>query len=127
MVISTGDKDMAQLVNAHVTLVNTMTDTVLDEAGVAKFGVPPSLIIDLLALMGDKVDNIPGVPGVGEKTAAKGLQGFGSLDAWSVADCRSRRQDHGRRELEQEKDNAYLSYQLATIKTDVPLQLAPET
>ena len=81
VVISTGDKDMAQLVNAHTTLVNTMTDTVMDEAGVeAKFGIPPSLIIDFLALMGDKVDNIPGVPGVGEKTALGLLQGLGSLD-----------------------------------------------
>jgi DNA polymerase-1 len=76
VMVSTGDKDMAQLVNEHVTLVNTMTETVLDEAGVeAKFGIPPALIIDLLALMGDKVDNIPGVPGVGEKTALALLQG----------------------------------------------------
>ncbi len=66
VVISTGDKDMAQLVNRHTTLVNTMNDTVMDESGVEqKFGVPPGLIIDFLALMGDKVDNIPGVPGVG--------------------------------------------------------------
>lgn len=64
VVISTGDKDMAQLVDANTTLVNTMTDSRLDEAGVRdKFGIPPALIIDLLALMGDKVDNIPGVPG----------------------------------------------------------------
>ena len=66
VVISTGDKDMAQLVDEHVTLVNTMTDTVLDEAGVeSKFGIPPGLVIDLLALMGDKVDNIPGCAGCG--------------------------------------------------------------
>ncbi|HSX71836.1 MAG TPA: 5'-3' exonuclease H3TH domain-containing protein, partial [Pseudomonas sp.] len=70
VVISTGDKDMAQLVCPHVTLVNTMTGSVYDIDGVkAKFGVGPELIIDYLALMGDKVDNIPGVPGVGEKTA----------------------------------------------------------
>ena len=70
VVISTGDKDMAQLVNDHVTLINTMNNTMMDRDGViAKFGVPPELIIDLLALMGDKVDNIPGVAGVGEKTA----------------------------------------------------------
>ena len=81
VVISTGDKDMAQLVDKHTTLVNTMTDTVMDEAGVEqKFGIPPSLIIDFLALMGDKVDNIPGVAGVGEKTALGLLQGIGSLD-----------------------------------------------
>ena len=70
VVISTGDKDMAQLVNDHVTLINTMNNTTMDHDGVVdKFGVPPTLIIDLLALMGDKVDNIPGVAGVGEKTA----------------------------------------------------------
>ncbi|MGB1222134.1 MAG: 5'-3' exonuclease, partial [Alcanivoracaceae bacterium] len=81
VVISTGDKDMAQLVDDHVTLVNTMTDTVMDEAGVEKkFGIPPNLIIDFLALMGDKVDNIPGVPGVGEKTALALLTGIGSLE-----------------------------------------------
>src|SRR5690606_29039733 len=78
--ISTGDKDMAQLVDQHVTLINTMTNTVLDPQGVVdKFGIPPELIIDYLALMGDKVDNIPGLPGVGEKTAAALLQGLGSI------------------------------------------------
>src|SRR5690606_35344141 len=81
VVISTGDKDMAQLVNNKVTLVNTMTNTLLDRAGVIdKFGVPPELIIDFLALQGDKVDNIPGVPGVGEKTALALLTGIGSLE-----------------------------------------------
>ena len=81
VIISTGDKDMAQLVDRHTTLVNTMTNTVMDEAGVKdKFGVGPELIIDFLALMGDKVDNIPGVPGVGEKTALGLLQGLGSVD-----------------------------------------------
>ena len=80
-VISTGDKDMAQLVSEHVTLVNTMSDTTLDEAGVAdKYGVPPARIADYLALMGDSVDNIPGVPKVGPKTAAKWLTQFGTLD-----------------------------------------------
>ena len=78
VVISTGDKDMAQLVNAHTTLVNTMTDTVMDEAGVeAKFGIPPSLIIDFLALMGDKVDNIPGVPGCRRENGAGSAAGLG--------------------------------------------------
>ena len=76
--ISTGDKDMAQLVCPHVTLVNTMTGSVYDIDGVKeKFGVGPELIIDYLALMGDKVDNIPGVPGVGEKTALGLLVGVG--------------------------------------------------
>ncbi|MFB0990258.1 MAG: 5'-3' exonuclease H3TH domain-containing protein, partial [Porticoccaceae bacterium] len=82
VVVSTGDKDIAQLVNQYITLVNTMTNTVLDRAGVIeKFGVPPELIIDFLALLGDKSDNIPGVPGVGEKTALGLLQGIGGLDA----------------------------------------------
>lgn len=132
VVISTGDKDMAQLVNAHTTLVNTMTDTVLDEAGVAeKFGVPPALIIDFLALMGDKVDNIPGVPGVGEKTALGLLQGLGGLDSIyanldKVAALSFRGAKTMAPKLEREKDSAYLSYLLATIKTDVPLELGPE-
>ncbi|MBA3581337.1 MAG: DNA polymerase I [Gammaproteobacteria bacterium] len=81
VVISTGDKDMAQLVNERVTLINTMTDTRMDSAGVeAKFGVKPTQIIDYLALMGDTSDNIPGVPKVGPKTAAKWLQEYQSLD-----------------------------------------------
>lgn len=78
--ISTGDKDMAQLVNDHITLINTMSDTKLDRAGVMhKFGVPPEQIVDYLALMGDSSDNIPGVPNVGPKTAAKWLKQYGSL------------------------------------------------
>ena len=82
VLISTGDKDLAQLVNAQVTLINTMNDTRLDVAGVqAKFGIAPAQVVDLLALMGDKVDNIPGVPGVGEKTALALLQNLGSLEA----------------------------------------------
>jgi DNA polymerase-1 len=75
VIISTGDKDMAQLVTEQITLENTMTNTVLDRQGVVeKFGVSPEQIIDYLALMGDAVDNIPGVPKVGPKTAAKWLQ-----------------------------------------------------
>ena len=132
VVISTGDKDMAQLVNEHTTLVNTMTETVMDEAGVReKFGVPPALIIDFLALMGDKVDNIPGVPGVGEKTALGLLQGLGGLDDIydnldKVAELSFRGAKTMAAKLEREKDSAYLSYLLATIKTDVPLELRPE-
>ena len=81
VLISTGDKDMAQLVNEHVTLVNTMTNTKMDTSGVMKkFGVTPHRIIDYLALTGDKSDNIPGVPGVGPKTAAKWLNEYGSLE-----------------------------------------------
>ncbi|TGD70607.1 DNA polymerase I, partial [Mangrovimicrobium sediminis] len=86
VVISTGDKDMAQLVDEHTTLVNTMTDTTLDPAAVEeKFGIPPQRVIDLLALMGDKVDNIPGVAGVGEKTALALLQGLGGLEEISAS------------------------------------------
>ncbi|MBN1378346.1 MAG: DNA polymerase I [Gammaproteobacteria bacterium] len=81
VVISTGDKDLAQLVNAQIQLVNTMSNTVLDEQGVVeKFGVKPNQIIDYLALMGDSSDNIPGVEKVGPKTAAKWLQEYGTLD-----------------------------------------------
>jgi DNA polymerase-1 len=132
VVISTGDKDMAQLVDEHVTLVNTMTNTVLDVAGVeSKFGVPPTLVIDLLALMGDKADNIPGVPGVGEKTALGLLQGLGGLDDIyagldKVAGLSFRGAKTMAGKLEAEKDKAYMSYALATIKLDVPLDLTPE-
>lgn len=130
VVVSTGDKDMAQLVNQHVTLVNTMTDTTMDPQGVVeKFGIPPELIIDLLALMGDKVDNIPGVPGVGEKTALGLLQGLGGLDAIyesldQVATLSFRGAKTMAAKLENERDNAYLSYKLATIATDLDLALA---
>ncbi|MEC9340535.1 MAG: 5'-3' exonuclease H3TH domain-containing protein, partial [Pseudomonadota bacterium] len=80
-VISTADKDLAQLVDEHVTLVNTMSNTTLDPAGVEeKFGVPPELIIDYLTLIGDTVDNVPGVPKVGPKTAVKWLKEYGDLD-----------------------------------------------
>ena len=128
VVISTGDKDMAQLVTPYVTLVNTMTNTTLTPDTVAdKFGVGAELIIDLLALMGDKVDNIPGVPGVGEKTALGLLQGIGGLDAIyanleQVATLKIRGAKTLADKLVAEKDNAYLSYQLATIKCDVELE-----
>ncbi|MCK5881188.1 MAG: DNA polymerase I [Sinobacterium sp.] len=127
IVISTGDKDMAQLVNEHVTLVNTMTETVMDVAGVnEKFGIPPELIIDFLALMGDKVDNIPGVAGVGEKTALALLQGLGSInDIYDNLDAVPALGFRGSKKmpekLEAEKDMALLSYELATIKCDVEL------
>ena len=128
VVISTGDKDMAQLVDANITLVNTMTGTVLDPDGVVeKFGVGPDLIIDLLALMGDKVDNIPGVPGVGEKTALGLLQGIGSLDAIydnldKVPDLSIRGAKTLPKKLEENREQAFLSYQLATIKLDCALK-----
>ena len=128
VVISTGDKDMAQLVNEHVTLVNTMTGSVLGPDGVLdKFGVPPALIIDLLALMGDKIDNIPGVPGVGEKTALGLLQGIGSMnDIYDNLDKVPELAIRGARtlpkKLEEHREQALLSYQLATIKTDCALK-----
>jgi DNA polymerase-1 len=129
VVISTGDKDMAQLVNQHVTLVNTMTETVMDIEGVkAKFGLPPELIIDFLALMGDKVDNIPGVPGVGEKSALALLQGIGSIDdiynnLEAVRELDFRGAKKMPEKLAEHKAMAELSYQLATIKCDVELDV----
>lgn len=132
VIISTGDKDMAQLVNEHVTLVNTMTETVLDIPGVnAKYGFGPELMIDYLALMGDKVDNIPGVPGVGEKTAQGLIQGLGGLDAIysdleKVRTLSFRGAKTMPEKLIEHRDMAYLSYRLATIKTDVELAIAPE-
>ncbi|MFD2191855.1 DNA polymerase I [Pistricoccus aurantiacus] len=127
-VISTGDKDMAQLVNGHVTLVNTMKDEVLDRQGVEdKFGLPPERIIDFLALMGDKVDNIPGVPGVGEKTALGLLQGIeGGLEGVyanleQVETLSFRGAKTLSKKLEEHRDQAFLSYELATIKTDCEL------
>jgi DNA polymerase-1 len=134
VLVSTGDKDLAQLVDDHVTLINTMNDTRLDAAGVVqKFGVTPAQIIDLLALMGDKTDNIPGVPGVGEKTALALLQRFGSLeglyaDLDAVAGMTGLRGAASvRAKLESERDKAYLSRELATIRTDVPLDPAEHT
>ncbi|KTT12459.1 DNA polymerase I [Pseudomonas oryzihabitans] len=130
VVISTGDKDMAQLVCPYVTLVNTMSGSVLDVEGVkTKFGVGPELIIDYLALMGDKIDNIPGVPGVGEKTAAGLLNGIGggldtlyaNLEAVAALPLRGAKSLAAK--LDQHREQAYLSYQLATIKLDVPLDL----
>ena len=132
VVVSTGDKDMAQLVTEHVTLVNTMTNTVMDRAGVVdKFGIPAELIIDYLALMGDKVDNIPGVPGVGEKTALGLLQNLGSLDdiyenLEAVRELGFRGAKKMPEKLAEHKDSAYLSYELATIKTDVALEQGPK-
>ncbi|MDH0733719.1 DNA polymerase I [Pseudomonas sichuanensis] len=130
VIISTGDKDMAQLVDGHVTLVNTMAGSVLDVAGVhEKFGVGPEHIIDFLALMGDKVDNIPGVPGVGEKTAVGLLTGIGgglsdvyqNLD--KVAGLAIRGAKTLAAKLEEHRDAAFLSYELATIKCDVELDV----
>ena len=122
--ISTGDKDMAQLVNDHVTLLNTMTNEVLDRTGVEeKFGLPPERIVEYLALMGDKVDNIPGVPGVGPKTAVKWLQEFGALDQLIARadEVKGKAGENLRANLEQLR----LSRELATIKLDVALEFGP--
>ncbi|AQT64524.1 DNA polymerase I [Serratia marcescens] len=129
VLISTGDKDMAQLVTPNVTLINTMNNTILGPQEVCdKYGIAPELIIDFLALMGDSSDNIPGVPGVGEKTAQALLQGIGGLDALygnleSIATLSFRGAKTMAAKLEQNKEVAYLSYKLATIKTDVELDL----
>ena len=128
VVISTGDKDMAQLVDEYVSLINTMTNTFMDVEGVKeKFGVPPEHIVDYLALMGDKVDNIPGVPKVGEKTAVGLVAGLGSLeDIYAKLDEVKTLSFRGAKtlapKLEQHKDQAFLSKTLATIKRDVELE-----
>jgi DNA polymerase-1 len=121
--ISTGDKDLAQLVNPHVTLINTMNNLVMDEAGVMeKFDVPPSAIIDYLALMGDTSDNIPGVPKVGPKTAAKWLKQYESLDNLiaHADEIKGKVGESLRDNLEQ----LPLSRELTTIKCDVDLDCA---
>lgn len=132
VLISTGDKDMAQLVDDNIMLINTMNNTLLDRAGVIeKYGIPPELIIDYLALMGDSSDNIPGVAGVGEKTALGLLQGIGSMaeiyaNLDKVADLPIRGAKKLGEKLQAAKADADLSYLLATIKTDVELALTPD-
>ena len=133
VVISTGDKDMAQLVDGHITLVNTMTGSVLDVEGVKeKFGVTPEQIIDYLALMGDSSDNIPGVPGIGPKTASGLLVGVGGglVDLYEKLDIVPTLPIRGAKnlpaKLEEHREMAFLSYQLATIKIDVPLDIGLE-
>ena len=120
VLISTGDKDMAQLVTPHVTLINTMNDTLMDEAGVKeKFGVRPDQIIDYLALVGDTSDNIPGVPNCGPKTAGKWLDAYDSLAGVmeSADEVKGKVGENLRASLEW----LPMSYQLATISTDVAL------
>ncbi|ERF78798.1 DNA polymerase I [Gallibacterium anatis] len=132
VLISTGDKDMAQLVDDKIMLINTMTNTLLDREGVIeKYEVPPELIIDLLALMGDSSDNIPGVPSVGNKTAVALLQGLGGIaDIYSQLDKVADLPIRGAKKLADKllagKEDADLSYKLATIKTDVPLDVTFE-
>ncbi len=130
-VISTGDKDLAQLVNRHVKLVNTMSNEVLDEAGVkAKFGVDPARIVDYLALVGDTSDGVPGVAKVGPKTAVKWLDAYGSLDA-IVAHANEIGGAVGEN-LRKHLDFLPLGVKLVTVVCDVPLpqtvtELAPRT
>lgn len=132
VLISTGDKDMAQLVDDNIMLINTMNNSLLDREGVMeKYGIPPELIIDYLALMGDSADNIPGVAGVGEKTALGLLQGIGSMaeiyaNLDKVADLPIRGAKKLGDKLLAEKANADLSYVLATIKTDVELSVTTD-
>jgi DNA polymerase I len=125
VLISTGDKDMAQLVNPHITLINTMTDTMMDEAGVLeKFGVRPDQIIDYLALVGDTSDNIPGVPNCGPKTAVKWLAAHASVEGIisHAEEIKGKVGENLRNSLE----TLRLSYQLATIKLDVALDVTPD-
>ena len=124
--ISTGDKDMAQLVNEHITLINTMNNKKLDRAGVIeKFGLPPEQIIDYLALIGDTSDNIPGIPGVGPKTAVKWFTQYGSLDE-IINQADSIKGKIGEK-FRANMAQLPLSRQLTTIKLDVPLSETPET
>lgn len=132
VLISTGDKDMAQLVDDNIMLINTMNNSLLDREGVIeKYGIPPELIIDYLALMGDSADNIPGVAGVGEKTALGLLQGIGSMaeiyaNLEKVAELPIRGAKKLGEKLLAEKSNADLSCTLATIKTDVELNVTTD-
>jgi len=132
-VISTGDKDMAQLVNEHVTLINTMTNQEMDIEGVnTKFGIPPELVIDFLALKGDKVDNIPGVPGVGDKSAQALLNGIGGIDAIyenldKIAELSFRGSKTMAAKMQEYEEQARLSYTLATIAIDLDLPFDVET
>lgn len=124
VIISTGDKDMAQLVNDRVTLVNTMTNTTMDTDGVLnKFGVPPALIVDYLTLIGDTVDNVPGVPKVGPKTAVKWLNEFGSLD--NIKENADAITGKVGENLRSTLPDLPLCKSLVTIKHDVDLDFKP--
>ncbi|MBI3345429.1 MAG: DNA polymerase I [Gammaproteobacteria bacterium] len=121
--ISTGDKDIAQLVNEHVTLINTMSNQVLDPAGVEqKFGIPPNLIVDYLTLVGDPVDNVPGVAKVGPTTAVKWLKQYGSLDniIAHAGEIKGKVGENLRAALPQ----LPMSRELLIIKCDVPLAVS---
>ena len=123
--ISSGDKDLAQIVNRHITLVNPISGVVLDPEGVKqKYGVPPERIVDYLSLVGDSVDNVPGVPKVGPKTAAKWLAEYGSLDEIMrrAAEFPGKVGEYLRESL----GHLPLTRQLVTLKCDVPLPFVPE-
>ncbi|MBE0484711.1 DNA polymerase I [Marinobacter sp.] len=125
VVVSTGDKDMAQLVSDHVTLINTMTETAMDRDGVIeKFGVTPEQIIDYLALVGDKVDNIPGVNKCGPKTAVKWLETYNDLD--NLIDHASEIKGKIGEYLREAIETLPLSRELATIRLDVELEFGLE-
>ncbi|AFP85276.1 DNA polymerase I [secondary endosymbiont of Ctenarytaina eucalypti] len=132
VLISTSDKDMAQLVSPKITLINTMSNTILGPEEVRlKFGVPPELIVDYLALMGDSADNIPGVPGVGKKTSQALLRGLGGLKTLyqqldSIRTLSFRGAKTMAEKLIQHREVAFLSHQLATIKTNVELNIPYE-
>ncbi len=132
ILISTGDKDMTQLVDENVTLINTMTNiTMTPQSVYNKYGFVPRYIIDYLALMGDKVDNIPGVPGVGNKTARAMISGIGDLNMlYENLNTISNLGFHGSKtmakRLEDHRESAFLSYSLATIKIDCELPSGPE-
>lgn len=122
--ISTGDKDITQLVNEKITCINTMSNTLMDREGVInKFGIPPELIVDYLSLVGDKVDNVPGVPSVGPKTAVKWLNEFGSLDN-IIANAEKITGKVGEN-LRSHLTELDLSRQLVILKTDVELDVSP--
>lgn len=130
VLISTGDKDMAQLVSSNINLIDPISNNKMGPKEVQlKFGVPPKLIIDYLALIGDNSDNIPGVPGVGKKTACMLLNSIGNLvDIYNNLDKVKKMIFRGAKgiadKLDQNRYTAFLSYQLASIKKDVPLELS---
>ena len=124
VLVSTGDKDMAQLVDDHVTMVNTMDGAVLDAAGVeAKFGVPPESIVDYLTLMGDTVDNVPGVPKVGPKTAVKWLTQYRTVE--DIVEHAGEIKGKVGENLRASLDQIPLSKELVTIRRDVPVDVGP--
>ena len=125
VLISSGDKDLAQLVDAHVTLIDTMSNVILDRQGVIeKFGVPPERIVDYLALVGDKVDNVPGVPGCGPKTAVKWLKTYGSLEG-VIAHADEIKGKVGKN-LRASLPWLARARELVTVKRDVPLEVRAE-